>query len=380
MFKPLNLLMLLLTLAVCLSAGQVYAWQTTADRVSLPSGSLIVLPDSRVEFVSETFAQAYWELAGRTRPTDLNAQVELFKWCIRNNLFEEASNHLLILQEMDLPAKTMMQLDVSLQISQKRHLESQRPSSPAPEAIASSPSQSNQAIIGLQSVDTIRIPNLHQTAEVANDKVITEEKLPVIDGFGNEVDPMVQQVSWEQPVTAVPTEAKPQSILPTVDAKLFQRLNSTESLTYSDLDRLTRSMPEGAVKLFHNQVEPLLQQACSQCHQSGATGHAFKVYQSRSGVIDRRMNQKNIYQSLNLSDRKQPGESLLLQYATVAHGGQTKASFQWQDSQLQAVKQWLVTVSEDPLLPVEDLSPPNGPEQTTPMSPQAIQTSLTQAS
>ena len=379
--KPFfNLLIFALVMTVCLSARNADAWQATGEKivvltnrqtlqgevtrqqgkvsVGLPSGSVIVLPDSRVEFVSESFGEAYWELAGRTRSTDLQGQIGIFKWCLRNELFEQAANHLLILQEMNVPAKTLMQLDVSLQITQKRHQESVATPTSAPVAIAALPLRKSKPIDGMQSVDAIRIPDLHlinppqESATSENKEVVSSDSLPTIDEFGNEVDSMVRSVSWDQPVTISVAESE----LPSADSELIRRLDSTDSLVYADLDRLAHSMPRGSVGLFRKEVEPLVQKACSQCHGRNNSDRHFEIFQSLNGEIDRRMSQKNLYEALNLSDREHPSESLLIQFATTAHGGQATASFQWDDSQLQDMKKWLIMVSENPSLPIEAFS------------------------
>ena len=397
--KPfLNLLIFAFVMTVCLSAEKVYAWQAAGEKivvltnrqtlqgkvtqqqgkvsVGLPSGSLIVLADSRVEFVSDSFGEAYWELAGRTRSTDLEGQIGVFKWCLRNELFEEASNHLLMLQEMEIPAKTLMQLDVSLQISQKRHQESLATPTSAPVAIAAIPLRRNNPIVGLQSVDAIQIPDLHQinspqkSATSKQEDVVSADNLPTIDEFGNEVDStMVRSVSWDQPIN----DAVAVSELPFADADLIQRLDSAESLVYADLDRLARSMPRGSVGMFRKHVEPLMQKACSQCHNANNADRHFEIFQNFHGEIDRRMSQKNLYQSLNLSDRKQPAESLLIQFATNAHGGQATASFRWEDPQLLALKQWLVLVSENPSLPIEAFSSEAADHELLQLSPPSVE-------
>lgn len=261
--------------------------------VRLPSGSLIVLPKARVLMVRQTLGEVYWELAASTRSTDVDGQIEIYKWCVRNNLFDEAANHLLMLQEMNIPATTLMQLDVSLQITRKRHLESlqkiaaQTDSAPLPKLAQAPHAQ-------WQGDQTIEIPNLHNTAQVPN----RNDRLPTIDDFGNQVDSRVsridenvQQVSWDQPVT----EHVNQGTTLIADEALRQRLSSTTSLSYAALDRLTRSMPKGSVGLFRKQVEPLLRQACSDCHQSGSSDNAFEFFQDHKGVINRRMSQKKSF-------------------------------------------------------------------------------------
>ena len=81
-------------------------------------------------------------------------------------------------------------------------------------------------------------------------------------------------------------------------------------------------------------------------------------------MIDRRMSQKNLFQALNLANRMQPEESLLIRYATVAHGNQSRPSFQWQDAQLKAVKKWLIMVSDNPSLPLEKFASDRAKDQS----------------
>ncbi len=317
--------------------------------VRLPSGSLIVLPESRVLLIGQTLPQVYWELAARTRSTDSKGQIGVYKWCVRNNLFDEAANHLLMLQEMDIPAKTLMQLDVSLQITKKRHLQSQQKNVAAHTNAETVPQKHPAPNARWQGDQTIEIPNLHDTAQAST----STNRQPTIDEFGNQVDRNVQLVSWDQPITET---TQPSETLIT-DETLRRRLGATESLSYAALDRLTRSMPNGAVGLFRKQVEPLLQQACASCHQSGSSDSAFEIFQGNNGAINRRMSQKNLFQALNLADRTRPAQSQLMRYATAAHGNQSHPSFQWQDAQLNVVKQWLIMISDNPFLPLDKFAP-----------------------
>lgn len=412
--------------------------------VELPSTSRLVFPKSKVLFVEKTLAAAYWELAARTRSSDLSGQIEVFQWCLNHHQFNEASNHLLMLQEMDIPARKLMQLDVSLQITQKRFLASQAAAAAAdtlaprgaPDpALRSSPRLRGApaSLAGLQSVDSINIPDLKsglsslpQENRVSptgspsplhiprpNDAQIgsvaafrrlpTSVELPTspvpanasashtvttIDQYGNEVDSMVQQVSFDQTLSDTaqsvaagdlnksddsirhiiegrPNNQSPHAIsrqpdLPKADSRLKRRLQSTDTLVYSDLDRLTRSMPKGSVGLFRTQVEPLLQRSCRQCHRTASdgvdVGVAFEIHQAVNGSINRRMSQKNLFQALNLSDPREPEKSLLIRYATTAHGNQRRASFDLAAPQLTSLKQWLIMISENPFLPIEKFS------------------------
>jgi hypothetical protein len=390
---------------VVLKNRQTFSGNVTqsGDKVSvaLPSGSVIVFQKSKVMLVAESLSSAYWELAARTRSTDLSGQIQVFKWCVNNGQFDEASNHLLMLQEMDIPAQQLMQLDVSLEIAQTRFRQSEAALATSSLATqsqpVSQPSPSNQspnaAIAAMESVEAIKVPDLNAgivppvamkrlprlptppTEKARSHRPIT---IGAIDQYGNEVDSSVQQVSWEHPID---DSAKPfvEKSLPSADESLVARLRVTESLTHADLDRLTRSMPKGAIGVFRKQVEPLLQHACSACHRSGQGDRSFEIYQSVNGSINRRMSQKNLYQALNLSDQQQAEASLLIRYATTAHGSQRSASFDFADAQLLPLKRWLIMISENPFLPVHEFSnfAPDGTTAKADPIPKALSTEIT---
>ena len=86
----------------------------------LESGSRIYLAQERVLFTAPTLSEAYWELAARTGSADLEGQVSVFQWCLRNELFEEGANHLLVLQESKIPARRLSALDLDLKAKKKR--------------------------------------------------------------------------------------------------------------------------------------------------------------------------------------------------------------------------------------------------------------------
>ena len=100
--------------------GEVLSLTDGKYTVRLPSGSAIRIAEARVMFTARSHKDAYWELAARTSPSDLPAQIRVFQWCVRNELFEEASNHLLVLQESDIPARRLLALDYELETKIKR--------------------------------------------------------------------------------------------------------------------------------------------------------------------------------------------------------------------------------------------------------------------
>ncbi len=109
---------------VVLTNGQVMSGHIThLDNkliLKLDSGSRIHLSPARVMFEASSLEAAYWELAARTRSADIEGQMGVFKWCLRNELFSEAANHLLVLQESQIPARRLAALDIELQTKMNR--------------------------------------------------------------------------------------------------------------------------------------------------------------------------------------------------------------------------------------------------------------------
>jgi len=194
----------------------------------LESGSRIYLAQERVLFTAATLSEAYWELAAR-------------QWCLRNELFEEGANHLLVLQESKIPARKLAALDLDLQAKKKRaefrHAQS-RELARKRQQIAKLKMEKEarkervETLIGDKTRVTIpdlhRVPqrpirNLRRTSPKA--VVVSTPPVPIvtaateaIDQFGNPVpsdsapvDPVakevVRQVSYEQPIFSSPAVA-----------------------------------------------------------------------------------------------------------------------------------------------------------------------------
>ena len=199
--------------------------------VSLPSGSAIRIAEARVMFTARSHKHAYWELAARTSPSDLPAQIRVFQWCVRNELFDEASNHLLVLQESDIPARRLLALDYELETKIKRATarnQKQKKLKQQEQLIAQQESkrverrQRVESMIGSHSVS---IPNLHgsplrpiavrpiATQTTANSgfkalpaidvatRQVVSAKATAINQFGEPVDSdTITQVTYLEPV------------------------------------------------------------------------------------------------------------------------------------------------------------------------------------
>lgn len=210
----------------------------------LESGSRVYLAKERVLFTAATLSEAYWELAARTGASDLEGQVSVFQWCLRNELFEEGANHLLVLQESKMPARRLSALDLDLQAKKKRaefrHAQAaERARKEQQLAKEKTKEEARQERIGTLIGDKTRvtIPDLHrvprrpirslqqslpETVAVSTPAVPNDTTAKAIDQFGNPVpidrefadqasEQIVRQVSYEQPIFSSPAIAPPNS-------------------------------------------------------------------------------------------------------------------------------------------------------------------------
>jgi len=185
----------------------------------LESGSRIYLAQERVLFTAATLSEAYWELAARTGSADLEGQVSVFQWCLRNELF----------LDLDLQAKKKR---AEFRHAQSRELARKRQQIAKLKMEKEARKERVETLIGDKTRVTIpdlhRVPqrpirNLRRTSPKA--VVVSTPPVPIvtaateaIDQFGNPVhsdsapvDPVakevVRQVSYEQPIFSSPAVA-----------------------------------------------------------------------------------------------------------------------------------------------------------------------------
>ena len=217
---------------VVLKNGQVMTGMVTreAEKVALklPTGSRIVLNQNQVQFVASSLGEAYWELSARTKPTDLPGHTKVFQWCLRHELFDEAANHLLVLQDSKISARRLAALDFDLQTKKKhadRRAEQQLALQREAEQLAKMRAEKAQrkerieSLIGAQTVsipDLNRVPlrpiitpvsNAVETPKLATVAQATVPSVP-IDHDGNPVPAQpIGQVGYHQPIFSTPAVA-----------------------------------------------------------------------------------------------------------------------------------------------------------------------------
>ena len=200
--------------------------------VRLESGSRIHLAQERVLFTAANLSEAYWELAARTGATDLEGQVSVFQWCLRNELFEEGANHLLVLQESKIPARRLAALDLDLEAKKKRadfrHAQATKRATSekqlAKRAMEERARKERiETLIGGKT--SVTIPDLHRVPRRSIRK-LKHATAEAIDQFGNRVprqprsQEIIRQVNYEQPIFSSPAIPRPEKGDASKDSKL----------------------------------------------------------------------------------------------------------------------------------------------------------------
>ena len=226
-------------------------------QVQTDTGSRLVIPIEEVDFVAPTLEQAYWQKSARTRATDLTGQIDLFYWCLRNQLLRQAQNQIDLLQETSIKASELEFLHRQLEVAQ---------------------------------ADKKREARLRQAqAELLN----RSGNVPSATVAGS-----VRQVAYEMDATT---------------AHDFQRIERIKRM-----ERVIDELPEGAVAMFKRQVEPTLIRACSDCHESDDP--VMPLWRmGRNQVIPRTMSQRNLQSLLEQIRAGDPARSPLWLAATQSH-------------------------------------------------------------
>jgi hypothetical protein len=115
-----------------------------------------------------------------------------------------------------------------------------------------------------------------------------------------------------------------------------------------DLDRLTRSLPAGAVETFTNSIQPLLINSCTAagCHGPAAERGPRWVRVSLGRTSSRRLTQRNLHATLELLNRDKPLESPLLVVPAQPHGSSKTAVFNdLQSAQYRQLVAWVQQVA-----------------------------------
>ena len=291
------------------------------------TGSRIIVPKDRTNFVADSIEDIYWEKWSRVDPLDAKSHIGLFRWCLKNGLLDKAQKQINLVSKIDdLEGQAAhllsmaQELELMVEQIEKQELLAQQQKSRDELEIRNLPRFPATENAGFAAAP--RIPSAPIDAEgrlvrklaPAAKTVNTENKIGLVD-FEEEVEPL--------------TRNKP------------ARVNNTQ------LDRETRLMPDGTVSFYKKHLEQKLIANCASCHNTRSVSMPLSQ-RSFGQTIPRRMSQQNLHFLMEQIDRSNPLASPLLTMATTAHGEQKTASFRSGDPYLFDLKKWSIAVSHDP--------------------------------
>jgi len=299
--------------------------------VVVGSGSQIVIAAEQVNFVADSINDIYWEKWSRVDPADAKSHMNLFRWCLKYNLLEEAQ------KQIDLVAKIenmKEQTDHLSRMAQELELVVQR-------------IEKEAQLAQQKEIASLNIRNLPDLPGSASTEFAAAPTIPSapIDAEGRPVRQLNQMnpITTNSAVTLVDFEEE----ISTSDTEPVSRRNKAAWVSNRQLDRETRAMPKGTVSFYKRHLESKLIANCIQCHDSRSASMPLSK-RAIGQTIPRRMSQQNLHFVVEQVDRSTPFESPLLKMATTAHGQQESAAFNLEDPFLFELKKWSVAISDDP--------------------------------
>lgn len=363
--------------------------------VQTRQGSRIIIAADQTEFVCDSLEQAYWGKQARTRATDLEGQIQLFKWCLQHDLLDLAQNQIDILQLSSIKATKLENLNRQLQVGYRQQKKSREKMAMA---TVDPNSEISSSVTGVETKDSIRDAVAGQDSRVSSadffeqlDPVFTP--LPSLtEGLAKSDLPSENKVIFKS--IRSPNDAEPSEIIQVgfenpIDASTPTDISATlQPTSLAELDKTTRSMPKGSLAIFRQQIENVMIGRCSHCHDSKAPVMPL-MHAGRRQPISRRMSQRNLHSILGYVDRQIPGSSPVLAAASTAHGGSENASLEIDSKQYNNLMKWLVMISDQPNQAVIPIEPPPDdaleidiqsikplkPESTKTMDPKSAQNS-----
>lgn len=364
-----------------LSNGEILSGQISrnAEQVIVVTnqGSRLVIPVDRTAFVCDSLEEAYWGKAARIRASDLIGQKKLFHWCLKNYLFDLAQNQIDLLLQSNLKAVELEYLDRQLNVAL-----SQRQSSQKNEVKVSQHNPSDLAGNGVPRLIPQGSSGATSVVESkAESKALSMEgyvfrPLPMLDAsigtpvwskdavaklsevnlseWGRELDPVsdvVKQVGFEEDVEIESVFLSRQSMALSngIVRRALLETDDRVMIPVADLDKETRSMPEGTLGLYRRRIEGMLVAGCSaaKCHDSNSRVMPL-MHLGRTVPIPRRQSQRNLHNVLKYVDRDHAFDSELFLAGTQKHAGNSEPIVARDSAQYKNLSQWLILLNRDP--------------------------------
>ena len=157
-----------------LKNGQMLIGRIEQDAASLivhvRQGSRLVIAKAKAEFVCNSKSEAFWGKSARIRASDVEQQVNLFRWCLQHELFEHAESQLNILMNSDVSATELASLNRQLTVL--RSSQARKQQQQIAEATKANPSNA-----GGSSNRSQRLPKAssnEQLVDTMNDRMVQQ--------------------------------------------------------------------------------------------------------------------------------------------------------------------------------------------------------------
>lgn len=336
-------------------------------------GSRLVLPAERTEFVCNTLQEAYWGKAARIRASDLAGQKKLFHWCLKNQLFDLAQNQIDLLLQSNLKAVELEYLDRQLNVALSQRQSSQKQEMMLLQQRQGELAVKEQSIVVAQGSTNVipsdkskplaveryvfrPLPMLDEsigTAAWSDNAVakLSDLKLSDLAGDSVEVVDLIKQVGFEEDVEIESVLLNRPSIALSngIEQPAALKTDDRVMVPVAELDKETRSMPEGTLGLYRRRIEGLLVTGCSaaKCHDSNSPVMPL-MHLGRAVPIPRRQSQRNLHNILKYVDRENAFDSALFRAATLQHAGNSEPFVKKDSVQYENLSQWLIMLNRDP--------------------------------
>ncbi|MDA7903501.1 hypothetical protein N9B31_07545 [Mariniblastus sp.] len=361
-----------------LSNGEILRGQISrsAEQVIVVThqGSRLVIPAERTVFVCDSLQEAYWGKAARIRASDLIGQQKLFHWCLKNRLFDLAQNQIDLLLQSNLKAVELEYLDRQLNVALSQRRSSQKQETkrlqqnPSRMASQGEPSLISQGSPGVIPGINTHAPPLTEryvfrplpildesigTPVWSEDAVakLSEINLSELVGKAAPVADVVKQVGFEEDVEieSVFLNRRSMALSNGIEPPAPTETDDRVMIPVAELDKETRSMPDGTLGLYRRRIEGLFVAGCSaaKCHDSNSRVMPL-MHLGRTVPIPRRQSQRNLHNVLKYVDREHAFDSDLFRAATLVHAGNSEPFIAKDSVQYENLSQWLIMLNRDP--------------------------------
>ncbi|MEE2825017.1 MAG: hypothetical protein VYE64_00160 [Planctomycetota bacterium] len=271
-----------------LTNGQVVVGRISRNSdsvfVQTDGGSRVVFPVERVDFVCKSLKDAYWQKNARIKATDLNGHVQLFHWCMKQGLLNEAQNQIDLLVSMEIKAVQLEYLNRQLSVAL---------------------TQQAKARLRLMAGTPVQTDSQATSAD---------EKIELV-GFATESSTAAE----------------------------IERLNQLKRI-----EAAIDSLPKASVGVFKRKIEPLLIRNCSACHTDESIEVMPLARLGLNQVIPKRLSQRNLYHVLKQTDLNEPLSSPLFAAAVAPHAGREEPILEKGSVQYTNLGRWLIEISARP--------------------------------